>query len=44
MKNEARNELRKFQSSSEREDVDGKDWEDWLDDSWNQYDDNLAML
>lgn len=39
MKNEARNELREFQSSGR--DPDGKDWEDWLDDSWNQYDEKL---
>lgn len=39
MKNDARNELREFQASGI--DPDGKDWEDWLDDSWNQYEDNL---
>jgi hypothetical protein len=33
MKNEARNEVREFQASGR--DPDGKDWEDWLDESWS---------
>ncbi|XP_024374481.1 protein DAY-LENGTH-DEPENDENT DELAYED-GREENING 1, chloroplastic [Physcomitrium patens] len=40
MRNEVRSELRDLQDSGR--DPDGKDWEDWLDDSWNQYQDNLA--
>ncbi|KAG0579558.1 hypothetical protein KC19_4G106600 [Ceratodon purpureus] len=39
LKNDARNEVRDFQASGR--DPDSKDWEDWLDDSWNQYEDNL---
>ena len=40
MKNDARNELREFQARGI--DPDGKDWEDWLDDSWNQDEDILG--
>jgi len=36
MKTEARNELRDFERNPE-----SNEWEDWLDDSWNQYEDNL---
>uniref|UniRef100_A0A7I3ZY05 Chloroplast envelope membrane protein n=1 Tax=Physcomitrium patens TaxID=3218 RepID=A0A7I3ZY05_PHYPA len=40
IKNEAQNDLRDYQASGA--DPDSRDWEDWLDDSWNQYGDNLA--
>jgi hypothetical protein len=39
-KMDARNELREFQASGR--DPDSTDWEDWLDDTWEQYDVNLA--
>ena len=37
---DAKNELREFQASGR--DPDSTDWEDWLDDTWEQYDVNLA--
>lgn len=39
-KADAKNELREFQASGR--DPDSQDWEDWLDDTWEQYDENLA--
>jgi len=36
MKEEARKELQNFERNPE-----SNDWEDWLDDSWNQYEGNL---
>jgi hypothetical protein len=40
MKNDARSEVREFQASGI--DPDSRDWEDWLDDSWSQYEEDLA--
>lgn len=37
---DAKNELREFQATGR--DPDSTDWEDWLDDTWEQYDVNLA--
>lgn len=39
-KTEAKNELRNFQATGR--DPDSKDWEDWLDDSWGEYNDHLG--
>jgi hypothetical protein len=40
MKNDAHSEVREFQALGI--DPDSRDWEDWLDDSWSQYEENLV--